>query len=135
MSRKALWARAIPAALLCTSLALCQDPTGILEGQITDPSGAVVPKARVTISNSSNGFSTLQESSGTGGFRFSYLPVGNYRLQVSLKGFTTFDATGIHVDVNRVVNVPVNLRLAGSKDTVDISAIAETVDVSSTLGN
>ncbi|MBV9265855.1 MAG: TonB-dependent receptor, partial [Acidobacteriaceae bacterium] len=121
--------------LFCASLALCQDPTGVVEGQLTDPSGALVPNATITITNSATGFTAAQHSSGVGGFRFSYLPVGNYTLRISAQGFAPADTKDIHVDVDRVVNLPIRLELAGNKDTVDISAIAATVDVSSTLGN
>src|SRR5579875_1925903 len=121
--------------LFSRSLALCQDPTGALEGQVSDPSGALIPHAAVTITNSATGFTASQQSSESGTFRFSYLPVGSYRLLVSVKGFSSYNATNIHVDVDRVVNLPVKLMLAGKKDTVEISAIAATVDVSSTLGN
>lgn len=119
----------------CASIAFCQAPTGVVEGQIADPSGAVVPTASVTITNVATAFTTSQQASATGRFRFSYLPVGNYKLQVSSKGFATFEANDIRVDVNRVVNLPISLTLAGSQDTVTISAVAATVDVSSTLGN
>src|ERR1700728_3894254 len=91
------------------SLALCQDPTGTLEGQVSDPSGALIPHAAVTITNSATGFTASQQSSGSGTFRFSYLPVGSYRLLVSVKGFSSYDATNLYVGVDRVVNLPVKL--------------------------
>ncbi|MGA8030266.1 MAG: carboxypeptidase regulatory-like domain-containing protein [Bryobacteraceae bacterium] len=121
--------------LLCALIALGQDPTGTLEGQVSDPSGAVIPNAGVSIINVATGFTASQQSSGSGSFRFSYLPVGSYRLLVSVKGFSSYDATNIRIDVDRVVNLPVTLALAGNKQTVEISAVAATVDVSSTLGN
>src|SRR5581483_2258753 len=121
--------------LLITLLARAQDPTGTLEGQISDASGAVVPNCGVTITNAATGFTANQQSSASGAFRFSYLPVGSYRLSVSMKGFSTYEANDIQIDVNRVVNLPLTLALAGQKETVDISAAAATVDVSSTLGN
>lgn len=112
-----------------------QDPTGIFEGHIVDPSGALVPNAAVTITNSFTGFTATQRSSATGDFRFSYLPVGSYKLHVYLKGFSSFDIGNIHLDVNRVVNLPVTLAVAGTSVTADVSVIAATVDSSSTLGN
>ena len=121
--------------LLYATLALCQDPTGIFEGQITDQSGALVPAASVTVTNSSTGFTATQTSSQTGDFRFSYLPVGTYSLHVAMKGFSSFDTSNIRLDVNRVVNLPVTLSVAGAKNTVDVEAIDASVDVSSTLGN
>ena len=121
--------------LFFVSLAFGQDPTGIFEGHIVDPSGALVPNAAVTITNSSTGFTATQRSSSTGAFHFSYLPVGNYSLHVFLKGFSSFDTSNIHLDVNRVVNLPITLAVAGTIATAEVSAITATVDVSSTLGN
>src|ERR1700759_1383099 len=107
-----------------------QDPTGVLEGQITDPSGALIPKASVTVKNSATGFEATQESSPTGGYRFSYLPVGSYNLRISAKGFAAFEARSIRIDVNRVVNLPATLRLPRGGATVDIRATEASVDVS-----
>ena len=121
--------------LVCVSLALCQDPTATFEGKITDPSGAVVPNAQVAITNSATGFTATQKSSTGGEFHFSYLPVGSYSLHVVMQGFADFDTKDIRLDVNRVVNLPVSLALAGTKAIAEVSALAATVDVSSTLGN
>lgn len=125
----------VPLLFFSAALALCQDPTGTLEGQVFDPSGAVVPHVPVTITNNATGFTATQEASESGTFRFSYLPVGDYRLLVSMKNFTPYHATNIRIHVDRVVNLPVKLELAGSKQEVEISAVSATVDVSSTLGN
>ena len=125
----------LPTLLFCASLALCQDPTGILEGQITDPSGGLVPNASLAITNSATGFTASQQSSASGAFRFSYLPVGSYSLHINAKGFAASDTRDIRVDVNRVVNLPVALSVAGTKETVEIDATAASVDVSSTLGS
>lgn len=121
--------------LLSAPLVFCQDPTGVVEGQVADPSGASVPEAAVTISNTSTGFAARQQASGSGSFRFSYLPVGSYRLHVSAKGFTAFDATDIRVDVDRVVDLPISLSVAEKSELVEISAVAATVDLGSTVGN
>ncbi len=121
--------------LFSASLAPCQDPTGTLEGQVSDPSGALIPNATVTVTNEATGFTANQQSSGSGTFRFSYLPVNSYSVLVSKQGFSAFDATNVRIDVDRTVNLPVKLNLAGKREAVAISAIAATVDVSSTLGN
>ena len=60
-----------------------QDPTGMLEGQVTDPSGALVRDAQIEVRNSANGFIARQRSQENGNFRFSYLGVGEYRLHVA----------------------------------------------------
>ena len=124
-------------SILCliAPLTLCQDPTGTVQGQVQDPSGGLVPFARVVIKNVGTGFTANQQTSAAGKFLFSSLPVGVYNLHVVAKDFADLDETGIHVDVNRVVDLPLNLTLASRSERVDISAVAATVDVSSTLGN
>ncbi|MBV9406539.1 MAG: carboxypeptidase regulatory-like domain-containing protein, partial [Acidobacteriaceae bacterium] len=110
--------------LLCASLALCQDPTGILEGVVTDSSGARVPNAAITATNVATGLKSSQTTTSTGEFRFSYLPVGGYSLHIVARGFDPVDATDIRIDLNRVVNLPFSLRIAGKTESVDVSAIA-----------
>ncbi|MBV8571602.1 MAG: carboxypeptidase regulatory-like domain-containing protein [Acidobacteriaceae bacterium] len=120
---------------VCLSRAAAQDPTGVVEGHIADPSGALIPNAVVTITNASTGFAANQQTTDAGTFRFSYLPVGNYKLSVSANGFDALDYNDIRVDLNRVVNLPLSLSIAGKKESLQVNALDATVDVSSTLGN
>src|SRR5689334_16563006 len=71
--------------LLSFSVCFCwhvaaQNPVGVLEGLISDPSGATVSRAEVTVSNSHTGFSTKQRSAGDGLCHFASLPAGEYDL-------------------------------------------------------
>jgi hypothetical protein len=120
---------------ILASALLGQDTTGILEGHISDPSGAAIPKASVTAVNDSTGFSASQTSSSTGAFRFSFLPVGSYTLRIVADKFTRTEASNIRIDLSRVVNFPVTLSVEGKVETVNVNAAAASVDVSSTLGN
>ncbi len=121
--------------LVCTPLIFAQDPTGVLQGQVTDPSGATVPNASVVVRNVSTGFTATQQSSFAGSFHFSYLPVGEYNLRVSASGFADFERTHVRIDVDRVVNLAVALEIRQRGEVVDVAADSATVDVSSTLGN
>ncbi|MGH9694400.1 MAG: carboxypeptidase-like regulatory domain-containing protein, partial [Bryobacteraceae bacterium] len=120
--------------VVCLPL-VAQDPTGVLRGQITDPSAATVPNAEVIARNTATGFAATQESSQSGNFHFSYLPVGEYDLHISATGFADFAATHIRIDVDRTVNFAVALELRSRGDLIDVTANAATVDVSSALGN
>ncbi len=137
--RMSVFQRSLSRALLILALSVpivfAQDPTGVLEGQVTDPSSARVPGARIAAQNLSTGFTASQKSAGDGSFRFSYLPVGEYDLHVAGAGFANFDAHGIRIDVGRVVDFHVPLTISKKGDTVEVTGNAATVDVSSTLGS
>jgi len=121
--------------LICVPLAIAQDPTGVLEGRITDPSGAMVPNAVITARNTANGVTASEHSANDGAFHFSSLPVGEYDLRVAAPGFASFDEADVRIDVGRRVSLPIALSIASSKNQVDVTASGATVDVSSTLGN
>jgi len=83
-----------------------QDPVGILEGQVTDPSSAVVSGALVAAQNLQTGLRQTVATSRQGTFRFSDLPVGSYSLTVTAANFAPYSAPPIRIDVGRVVNYP-----------------------------
>jgi hypothetical protein len=76
--------------------AMAQANTGLLRGTIDDPSGAVVPAASVTLSNS-EGFTRTLKSSATGTYEFTRLVPGRYALTVTAKGFDANTASDILV--------------------------------------
>ena len=87
--------------VLCLSLPLAaQVVTGSISGTVTDPSGAVVSEATVTLTNQGTGAVQKAASSATGAFRFTLLPVGHYDMVVSKQGFRNLKVTGAAVDAN-----------------------------------
>ncbi|HSU60680.1 MAG TPA: carboxypeptidase regulatory-like domain-containing protein [Bryobacteraceae bacterium] len=128
-------ARSLPICIIFCSFAVAQDPTGTLQGQVKDPSGARVPKAQITVRNTATGFHADQESEQNGNFHFSYLPVGEYELRVTAAGFAQFQISGLRIDVDRIISFPVELKISTESSRLDVTANAATVDVSSTLGN
>src|SRR5215469_5376214 len=69
-----------------------QSPAGRLHGQITDPSGAVIPGASISLKNSS-GLSIPAKSDGVGNYDIKNLAPGKYTVSVSAKGFRTLTST------------------------------------------
>ena len=112
-----------------------QDPTGTLEGSITDPSAAAIPAASVTVRNSQTGFQAKQTAGHKGEFHFSYLPVGTYSLHVTAKGFAAFDAPDLRIDVDRTINIPVRLAIATSTNQITVTDVSEQVDLGSAIGH
>src|SRR5579872_2855834 len=73
---------------------LAQD-TASITGTVTDPTGAAIPNAQITVSNPENGVKRTTVSNGEGSYLVSAVPPGNYDLTITAKGFKKYQATGI----------------------------------------
>jgi Carboxypeptidase regulatory-like domain/TonB dependent receptor len=72
---------------------------GTILGTVTDPSGAVVPGAKVTAKNTGTGLERSTETSADGSYSLPELPIGSYTVTVVRAGFQTFVTVAVTVDV------------------------------------
>src|ERR1035441_2959119 len=72
-----------------------QLPTGTILGTVKDPTESVVANAKITATNSDTGATRASTTGSDGAYRFSALPVGNYRIEISAAGFPTAVQKGI----------------------------------------
>jgi len=122
---------------LCLCLSLCFLATafagvgGSISGTIQDPSGAAIPKASVTVINSSTGVrqSAITDSRGT--YTFPVLPVGAYSLEVNQRGFKPYRRTGITLDANSALLLDVVLQVGERTDAITVNENAVHVETSS----
>jgi hypothetical protein len=84
--------------LMPTTLLWGQVGSASLGGLVTDPSGARVPGASVTLHNLQSGSDRTTKGNGEGAFTFSAIPSGDYSLTISLKGFKNFTLSRVHLD-------------------------------------
>jgi len=104
-----------------------------LRGAITDQSGAVVPKAQVTLSNSATGLERKTTASGAGSYEFLQVTPGAYRLTVEATGFKKYEANDLQLEVNNPATVNIVLEVGGTTEVVAVTAEApmlNTVDAS-----
>ncbi len=100
---------------------------GTVQGTVVDPSGAVVPGAEVTLSNALTNYKETTKSASDGGFRLTNVPMNQYRLEVSAPGFQAYTQDlALHTQVP--VQVKAALTLAGSSQTVNVSAAEEVLE-------
>ena len=116
--------------LLVSDIAWAQG-TAQLNGRVSDESGAVLPGVTVTATQTDTRFTRTVATDETGAWVMPNLPIGPYRLDVSLQGFRTSVQTGIvlQVDANAVINT--SLALGTLAETVTVEAAAPLVDVRS----
>src|ERR1700755_3424517 len=79
--------------------AFAQVDTGSITGTVTDSSGAVVPDADVTLTNTDQGLTLQTKASSSGSYTFSPVKIGNYQIDVSAKGFAKTTQKAIKVNV------------------------------------
>src|SRR5947209_3465945 len=82
---------------------------GTITGEVTDPSGAPVPQALITVRNVATNLSREMRTGQTGVYTISSLPVGTYELKATASGFQTIDVKDIKLDVNATRRVDVGL--------------------------
>ena len=112
--------------------AYSQEVSGGLQGSIKDPSGAVVPRAKVVVSGIALMGTKEVLTDQSGYYRFSNLPTGTYSLSVSAEGFRTTKRSGLTIEVGHLPTVNVALEVGAASTTVEVSAEAPVIDVTST---
>ena len=117
--------------LLTAAAASAQLATAELNGRVTDSSGAVLPGATVTATQTGTGLERTVVTDETGSYLLSNLPVGPYRLEVSLQGFRSYVQTGLVLTVGATPTVNAALDSGSLEETVTVEAAAPIVDVRS----
>src|SRR4029077_1006839 len=109
--------------------------TAVLNGTVTDATGAAVPNARVVATNQATGVESATQTDMAGAYLFPSLPIGIYRLTVSGANFQTAVVTDLKLQVASTLTHDVQLRVGQTTDSVEIVADAAVVDTTTnTLG-
>jgi hypothetical protein len=115
--------------------ACAQTTSGKIVGQVTDPSGAVLPGAKVTVQNTMTHVATSTKTDKSGNFEALSLPIGQYTVEVEKSGFATTKSPIYTLEINQTQRVDFKLPLAGTVQAVEVTVTAAAIDtVSSTVG-
>lgn len=123
----------IPIVLACVSAGVAYGQTvdsQQISGTVTDPTGAAVPGAEVTVTSKTTGLSRVTKTNNDGLYVALNLPVGTYDISVSMGGFKKAIITDVNVDVGAKPAVPITLQLGSVGESVEVKA--ETVMVQTT---
>lgn len=105
-----------------------QDGTGVLRGQVVDPSGAVVRGATVTILAPAGPIVATTNDRGV--FEVKNLPPGKYRVQAIAAGFAQYEKPGVEIKSGQVQKLAITLSIESQQQKVVVSSDAPTLDVS-----
>jgi carboxypeptidase family protein len=94
----------------------------VITGEVTDSAGAAVSDADVTVTSTATGFVSSTKTNSAGLFSIPGLNVGTYELKVSMKGFQTFVAKGLELNVSQTLRHDVGLSVGSVSETVTVEA-------------
>ena len=110
--------------LVCLALlipeVLSAQTVGVLRGQVTDPSGAAVPNASVTLTGPNNSVKVVQ-TNNTGNYTANGLAAGQYTVRVMAPGFTLFEKTGVDLTASQPVTMNIPLAVEVEKQEVTVA--------------
>ena len=117
--------------LLLAGSVFAQD-RGTIRGVVTDPSGATVPEATVTVKNVNTGLTQTVKTSADGVYNVLYLPAGDYTVTTEKSGFRKAETSGVSVHVATVASVDVSLAVGGTDQSVEVTAVTPLLDLQGT---
>ena len=137
-SSKAIWRRwpGILCLLLLFAAATWGQATTSIRGAVTDPSGAAISGASVTLTNPEAKTERQATTGADGEYQFAFLPPGTYTLGVVATGFQRFQKTDLVLLVNTPATLNVQLKLGSASEVVTVSAEEPALNlVDASIGN
>jgi hypothetical protein len=108
------------------------DVAGRISGMVSDPSGAFVPGATVSLNNVGNGTKQTTTTNDQGQYSFPVVPIGHYELEVNSPGFQPYKKIGVVIDVNSALQVDAALQIGQNTQTVEVNDSVVTIQMSDT---
>ncbi len=115
------WLVCICALPFAARTSSAQQDAGGITGTVQDKSGAIIPNATVTLTNTDTGLVLKTKSNGNGIYTFSPIRIGNYSVSAVSKGFQTTDQKNIHIDLQEQLNLPLTLLPGAVAQTVTVT--------------
>src|SRR5436305_6357254 len=100
---------------------------GTLTGVVSDPSTAVIAKAKVTLKDAQSGSQRETLTNNERYFTIASVPVGTYELTIEAKGFNLYKASGISIGGGEKRNVDASLQVGSTAQTVEITGAADAI--------
>ena len=120
----------VSAVVACSATAMAQTVTGAVTGNVTDPSGAVIPGAKVIAHNLDTGVDSSATTDNSGLYRISFLPIGRYQLTIQASGFGTQNVPPFQLEALQTPTFNAKLTPGGATQTVEVTTAAPILNTS-----
>ena len=117
--------------LVVSSPAHAQTATGEISGAVSDPTGAAIPKASITLTSEDTKVSRTTVANQDGHYIFTNVLTGSYNVSVEASGFNKTEEANITVQVNQIVALNYTLTIGNVEEKVEVTASAQALQTSS----
>ena len=117
----------------CLPLALFAQDTASITGTITDPSGAAIPNAQVSVQSQEHGIIRTTTTNGDGNYLISAVPPGTYQLAIAAKGFKKYEAPGVILRVAQKARADATMQIGA--ESTEVTVVGSNVAAVETQSN
>jgi hypothetical protein len=114
--------------LVFSAALVAQVTTATFYGIVTDPTGAAVPSANITLTNTGTQANYTRTTDATGEFGFTFVPVGSYTLRIEAAGFKVFEGRDINLGAAQNIRRTFNLEIGNVSETIEVTSSAPLVN-------
>jgi hypothetical protein len=125
------WQHLFAGAVVVLALALstsAQNSTGRLIGTVTDPQGAAIAEAKVTVTNTGTNVSRTTTTDNTGAYQVLDLPIGMYSVTLQVQGFSKIVTNTQELTINQSLRIDLHPRVGSSSEVVNVESEAAQVE-------
>ncbi len=112
---------------VCT-LGVWGQSTASISGTVTDPSGAVIPNAQVTIHSLATGLDRVVSTDSAGLYAVPSLIPGDYKVQATARGFSTYTVPKVTLEVDREVTENMRLAVSSAGETIQVQSAVQEIE-------
>ncbi|MFT4113792.1 carboxypeptidase regulatory-like domain-containing protein [Silvibacterium sp.] len=102
--------------------AIAQTDQGTITGVVMDPTGAAIPNADITLTNTDTGLVLKGKADSSGVYVFSPIKIGNYTISAGAQGFETTTQENVHLDLQQRLSVNISLKPGAATETVTVTS-------------
>ena len=114
--------------LFAASLYVSAEDLATIVGTVTDPSGASIANAKITVSNPAVGFMRSYQSNSAGEYTAARIPLGSYEVTAEVSGFQVLKRTGITLDAGQTLRVDLQLKVGQENEQVTVQGNVTNVE-------
>src|SRR6202047_4432708 len=119
---------AVFAVLALTFSAFAQVQNGQFTGTVTDPTGAAVANAKVTVTNPATQLNLTTTTNSSGNYTVKEVPIGTYKLTVEAPGFKSVSNAGVQANAGTIAHVDFKLQIGKASEVIEVSGAASDVN-------